>query len=144
MTGALQNYARKYTIPIDTVSFDFDFLADRPEEPPEDGVYTDGLYVEGARMSTDNGSPTLDEALPKVLFSPMCVITLKPCVSDQLSVYDHYACPCYRTTERRGVLATTGHSSNFVMFIRIPTNTDITPPKHWITRGVALVNSLSD
>jgi len=138
MTGVMQNFARKYTIPIDTIEFEFDFLAHPPASEPEDGAYTHGLYLEGARM---NEQVELDEALPKVLFSPMCVITLKPCVSDQLSVYPHYACPCYRTTERRGVLATTGHSSNFVMFFRIPTQVS---EAHWVTRGVALVNSLSD
>jgi len=124
--------------PIDTIEFDFEFSAEVPTIAPDDGAYTHGLYLEGARM---NEQVELDEALPKVLFSPMCVITLKPCVSDQLSVYPHYACPCYRTTERRGVLATTGHSSNFVMFFRIPTQVS---EAHWVTRGVALVNSLSD
>ena len=138
MTGVMQNYARKYTIPIDTIEFDFEFLADRPDTPPEDGAFTHGLFIEGARMNDDI---KLDEALPKVLFAPMCVVVLKPCEGSKLSTYPHYECPCYRTTERRGVLATTGHSSNFVMFIRVPTNY---AKEHWITAGVALFNSLSD
>jgi len=41
---------------------------------------------------------------------------------DQVSEYQHYNCPCYRTPDCRGVLATTGHLSNFVMYIRIPTD----------------------
>jgi len=138
MTGALQNYARKYTIPIDTVAFDFEFYAHEPNEPPEDGVYTSGLFVEGARMGEDM---LLQESLPKVLFAPMCIVLLKPAPQDQLSTYQHYDCPIYRTTARRGVLATTGHSSNFVMFLRVPTDKSQT---HWITRGVALMCSLSD
>merc|ERR1711998_724429 len=72
MTGALQNYARKYTIPIDTVSFDFEFLAELPTSPPPDGVYTHGLFVEGARFNND--TMMLDESLPKVLFAEMCVV----------------------------------------------------------------------
>jgi len=139
MTGALQNYARKYTIPIDTVTFDFEFYAMEPTEPPEDGVYTSGLYVEGARMDTD--SMMLAESQPKVLYAQMCVVLLKPCPQDQLSTYEHYNAPIYRTLARLGVLATTGHSSNFVMFLRVPTNL---PSSHWICRGVALMCSLSD
>ena len=138
MTGVLQNYARKYSIPIDTLDFDFEYQKTLPGSVPEDGAYTHGLFLEGARM---NEEIKLDEALPKMLYAPMVVVLLKPAKSEDLAVYPHYACPCYRTTERRGVLATTGHSSNFVMFIRIPTKID---PAHWITRGVALVNSLSD
>ena len=138
MTGVLQNYARKYTIPIDTVEFDFEFVAKRPSDPPEDGAYTHGLFIEGARMNDD---VKLDEALPKVLYAPMVVVLLKPARASELASYPHYECPCYRTAERRGVLATTGHSSNFVMFLRIPT--DYTQA-HWITRGVALLCSLSD
>jgi dynein heavy chain len=138
MTGVMQNFARKYTIPIDTIEFDFAFLGAAPTAAPEDGAYTHGLYIEGARM---NDQLKLDEALPKVLFSPMCIIVLKPCEADKLSKYPHYACPCYRTTDRRGVLATTGHSSNFVMFIRVPTDHT---PEHWITAGAAMFNSLAD
>jgi len=139
MTGALQNYARKYTIPIDTVAFDFEFYAMDPDEAPEDGVYTSGLFVEGARM--DFETMKLAESQPKVLFAPMCVVLLKPSPQDQLTTYPHYACPVYRTTARRGVLATTGHSSNFVMFLRVPSDM---PDSHWICRGVALMCSLSD
>ena len=143
MTGVMQNYARKYTIPIDTVEFDFEFIATPPSVPPEDGAYTHGLFVEGARVGQDEntGEVRLMESLPKVLFADMCVVMLKPSPADQLMEYPHYECPCYRTTERRGVLATTGHSSNFVMFIRIPTTET---SAHWIARGCALINSLPD
>jgi dynein heavy chain, axonemal len=56
-------------------------------------------------------------------------------------VLSSYSCPMYRTADRRGVLATTGHSTNFVMFVRLPTIQD---PKHWTMRGVALLTQLSD
>ena len=31
-----------------------------------------------------------------------------------------YQCPLYRTAERKGVLKTTGHSSNFIIYVQVP------------------------
>ncbi|KAJ1636012.1 dynein heavy chain [Pavlovales sp. CCMP2436] len=137
MTGTLQNYARKYKIPIDTVDFDFEFVSSAPKVRPQDGAFVHGPYLEGARM---NDSLLLDEPTPKMLFEPLPVLLLVPTLTSQFKEFAHYNCPVYKTAERRGVLATTGHSSNFVMFIRVPTNQGAS---HWTMRGTAIILSLS-
>lgn len=50
-----------------------------------------------------------------------------------------YTCPCYKTLARYGTLSTTGHSTNFVMFVEIPTNVD---DEKWVKAGAALFTSL--
>lgn len=131
-----QNFARKHRVPIDTVVFDFKCLpsGDTYSCAPADGAYVGGMYLEGARWNEE--TMLLDESEPKVLFSAAPMMKLVPCEQSQQGVYPHYQCPLYRTPERRGVLATTGHSTNYVLDLKIPSRHS---SDHWIRRGAAML-----
>lgn len=140
LTGAKQNFARKFTVPIDHLDFDQDMMPeDGYDTPPDDGVYTKGLFLEGARW--DKAASNVEESHPKVLFSHAPVMWFKPLKREDIRSFPNYECPLYKTGDRRGILATTGHSSNFVCFIRMPSDM---PSDHWIQRGVAMLTQLND
>lgn len=52
---------------------------------------------------------------------------------------EYYACPTYKTSARAGVLLTTGHSTNFIQMIDLPT---YELPALWVKRSVALLSQL--
>lgn len=104
---------------------------------PDEGVYVHGLFLEGCGW--DSRLNQLCESRPKVLFDTAPVIWLQPKPIDKFRDTQCYECPVYRTGERRGVLATTGHSTNFLMMMRMPTDR---PEWHWTLRGVCMLTSL--
>mmetsp|Transcript_70718 Transcript_70718/g.199622 ORF Transcript_70718/g.199622 Transcript_70718/m.199622 type:complete len:300 (-) Transcript_70718:40-939(-) len=137
-TGASQNFARKYRIPIDTLGFDFFYPKEQtPAVKPVDGVYTYGVFFEACKWDWDAWQ--IAESDAKVLFVSVPMMHLMPCELTKFRSFPHYLCPCYKVSTRKGVLSTTGHSTNFVMPIKVPSDT---PEAHWVKRGVAMLTSL--
>nr|XP_019941835.1 PREDICTED: dynein heavy chain 1, axonemal [Paralichthys olivaceus] len=140
LTGTLQNYARRCGTSIDTIGFDFEII-EKPvseiTEKPNAGCYIHGLFLEGARWDSEAGQ--LTESRPKELHTKMSIIWLKPKPNRTPPTSGVYICPIYKTLTRAGTLSTTGHSTNYVISVELPTNQD---QRHWIKRGVALICAL--
>ncbi|XP_055840841.1 dynein axonemal heavy chain 3 isoform X1 [Episyrphus balteatus] len=156
ITGVLQNYSRKHRYQIDLIGVQFNvtnFETDQ-EESPELGAYVKGLFLEGARWNRE--LKCLDESFSKILFDTLPIILMMPVLKSEAGFGDDdgvgassssssslrtYDCPIYKTSERRGVLSTTGHSTNFVMYIQLKSKVTST---HWINRGTACLCQLDD
>jgi dynein heavy chain len=158
LTGTLQNYARRCKLPIDTIDFEFEVLnsisgsdarAGSVTAPPQDGAYVYGLYLEGAAWDVDKG--TLMEQAPQQLLCEMPAIWFKPQSSAAggagaaaAATPDHrYSCPVYRTALRRGTLSTTGHSTMWLINVKLPMPSHASE-QHYIKRGAALLCQTSD
>ncbi|CEM09924.1 unnamed protein product [Vitrella brassicaformis CCMP3155] len=147
LTGTLQNYARAAGVPIDQLIYDYTILdrsqtKDVLKEKPEAGCYVYGLFMDGAQW--DDDKKVVGESSPKMLFSDMPMVWLKPIdANDQDKTANVYPCPVYKTSRRAGTLSTTGHSTNYVMTIRLPIAPEHSE-KYWTKRGVALLTQLDD
>jgi len=141
VTGMLQNYARKHVIAIDRVGFESHILDDKTyldiKEKPEDGCYIYGIYLEGARW--DNKKHLLGPSRPKELYTDVPLMWLNPVADRKPPKEGIYNCPIYKVVSRAGTLSTTGHSTNFVMFMELPTKQE---EDVWIKAGVAAFLSL--
>ena len=158
LTAVKQDYARKFGYPVDKVSLDAEVSSPSSSPAsataPEDaGRWVTGLFLEGASWSQklqhlEEPHPGVrEEPLPPILIKPRLDATWSRHASDPaptslyaktLALYD---CPVYRTGERKGTLSTTGHSTNFVMSVPLPTPL---PPRHWVRRGAAIILATAD
>ena len=140
MTASKQNYSRAETIPIDAIGLQFEMLPSSSyAKPPALGVYVYGFFFEGARW--DKKQKKILESEPKVLFTTAPLMWFQPKRTVQIRHPPSYLCPVYKTGDRRGILATTGHSTNFILDIYVPSDV---PEAHWVQRGVAMLSQLDD
>ncbi|XP_022090728.1 dynein heavy chain 6, axonemal-like isoform X2 [Acanthaster planci] len=138
-------------------------VAFKGPSPPADGVLVFGLFLDGARfdpatyMLQDSRPEERFCRLPEVHFIPVqaspegvappsvssAAPTPNPTQAEGVPAWTGgmYECPLYRTSQRAGTLSSTGHSTNFVTAIHLPTSL---PADLWITRGVALLCQLDD
>ena len=145
MGWTLQNFARKYTVAIDELSYEYELYSlseqEKLEDRPQDGAYIKGLFLEGAGWDFDK--KVLIDSNVKQLYVQMPVIWMKPVKSEEIVWGHRYNCPVYKTSERRGMLSTTGHSTNYVTSIKFPMM-DHHEQKRWIKAGVACLTQTDD
>ncbi|XP_078389870.1 dynein axonemal heavy chain 2 [Cetorhinus maximus] len=137
LTAVLQLAARKNTISVDSLSWEFIVSVvddNNLLEPPKDGVYVKGMFLQGAGW--DKKSACLVEAEPMQLVCPMPSIHFKPVENKKKSGKGIYSCPCYYYSQRAG----SNRHTSFVVGIELKTGDK--PSDHWIKRGTALLLSL--
>ena len=96
LTAVLQYSARQSAIPVDSLSWEFSvFSVDESNivNPPADGVYVKGLFLEGAGW--DMKGAQLIEAAPMQLTTPVPVIHFKPTEAKKKSAKGMFACPTF-------------------------------------------------
>uniref|UniRef100_A0A8C9XFI9 Dynein axonemal heavy chain 5 n=1 Tax=Sander lucioperca TaxID=283035 RepID=A0A8C9XFI9_SANLU len=101
------------------------WMKDDITQPPAEGVYVYGLYLEGAGW--DRRSCKLIDSKPKVLFEMMPVIRMYA-ENNGLKDSRLYSCPIYKKPVRTDM--------NYIAAVDLKTSL---PPEYWILRGVALL-----
>lgn len=140
LTAILQTTARSNNIAIDALGWDFTVqtLDDvNLTEPPRDGAYVKGLYIEGAGWSRKQAC--IIEASPMQLVTPLPTILFKPIEMLKAKTKKNiYPCPCYYYPNRAGE----GGAKAWSYTITVDLKTGECTPDHWIKRGVAILMSL--
>ncbi|KAH0505566.1 Dynein heavy chain 6, axonemal [Microtus ochrogaster] len=159
--GTLQNHARKYNLPIDELSFKYNMIPvyrnqasvieaakdikfgeqlpmDLQLPSPEDGVLVHGMFMDASRW--DDQDMVIEDALPGQMNPMLPVVHFEP-QQNYEPIQTLYHSPLYKTGARAGTLSTTGHSTNFVVTVLLPSKR---PNDYWISKGSALLCQLND
>ena len=141
LTGTLQNYARKHQCEIDLLTFEFKILDDQtPEtikEKPEDGCLVYGMFLEGAKWNYETHH--LDSSNNRELYTDVPLMHMIPVPNREPPKTGIYNAPLYKVLSRQGTLSTTGHSTNFVLMVELPSKEE---ESVWIKAGVAMFLAL--
>ena len=111
---------------------------DKELDSPEDGVLVHGLFTEAAKW--DDEKMVLGDAVLGLMTSPLPVLHMEPQMNF-VPEESRYKSPLYKTAERAGTLSTTGHSTNFVVAVYLPSDK---PQSYWISQGTALLCQLNE
>ncbi|KAF6321024.1 dynein axonemal heavy chain 6 [Rhinolophus ferrumequinum] len=161
LTGTLQNHARKYNLPIDELSFQYNIIPTYRDQAavieaaktvqfgqelpmdielptPEDGVLVHGMFMDAFRW--DDDEMVIEDALPGQMNPMLPVVHFEPQQNYEPSPTLYHS-PLYKTGARAGTLSTTGHSTNFVVTVLLPSKRS---KDYWISKGSALLCQLSE
>ncbi|CAM9817829.1 unnamed protein product [Chrysoparadoxa australica] len=107
------------------------------KQPPKEGAYIYGLYLDGAAWSKQESS--LVESRPKELYTQLPVLYItsvskqqKKGMGGNAGPFGPYAAPCYKYKQRTDKYA--------IFMVDLPSREK--PPQHWTLRGVALLCQL--
>ena len=106
-------------------------------EKPESGCLIYGMYLEGCKWDYENH--VLTDSDPKKLYSEFPLLQMVPVQDRVIPKTGIYNTPAYKVLSRAGTLSTTGHSTNYVMNVELPS---VHPEQKWIKAGVALFLAL--
>lgn len=143
LTSVLQAYSRETKIAIDKLNFTFEFKhcdTSAIQTRPEKGCIIRGLFMEACRIDPQRNT-LIDNPLGQ-MYSVAPLIYFIPTDNAQQKEKE-YAMPLYKTSVRQGTLSATGHSTNFILTVFIPTNNK-TPVDYWTLNGAALVCDRED
>ncbi|KAG1668463.1 hypothetical protein FOA52_005236 [Chlamydomonas sp. UWO 241] len=138
LTAVLQTTARKNSVPIDTLSFEYTIVNLDEREiqgQPKEGVYVKGCFLEGAGWDFENSC--LCEPEPMELIVPMPILHFKPVENKKRNAKGIYNCPMYMYPVR------TGSRERPSFMISVDLRAGASDPDHWIMRGTALLLALA-
>ena len=131
LTAILQVFARKHNVPFDSLSWETAPVAGKPQREPIEGIYIQGLPIEGAKWDFDQNE--LTECGQKDLINYLPLMHLSP--TKEKKSYDNdsiYECPVFRT-QNRGTGAL--DLPNYIISLFLPAGRQSSD--HWVQRSVA-------